>query len=248
MSSQRSPTTKPGVATVGPGAVIRDHHVAWLSRTGLTERTDSGEVFRLPSGGPMSWNVANKDITWDDLRTLPTTPAALKDRLVGSNPRPTVWAAFFNGIDALLSRAPSSPELRAALYQVLAEIPGIRLRGAAKDGVGRTGTAVELDGDDRRGRLVIAPKTALLLETGVYALGGKEDGRLVSLTTFLSVGPARTAPEPTGTPHTRRTGIGLPFTLPPVWTRTVGQASRSSAQARLHASSSVQALPGARPY
>ncbi|MFE4957687.1 hypothetical protein ACFRCW_27340 [Streptomyces sp. NPDC056653] len=202
MSSQRSPTTKPGVATVGPGAVIRDHHVAWLSRTGLTERTDSGEVFRLPSGGPMSWNVANKDITWDDLRTLPTTPAALKDRLVGSNPRPTVWAAFFNGIDALLSRAPSSPELRAALYQVLAEIPGIRLRGAAKDGVGRTGTAVELDGDDRRGRLVIAPKTALLLETGVYALGGKEDGRLVSRTTFLSVGPARTAPEPTGTPHT----------------------------------------------
>lgn len=187
-------TPKPGVATVAPGEVIRSHRVAWLSRDGLTERSDSGEVSWLPSGGPMSWSVAGKDITWDDLPGLPTTPAALKDRLVGGDPRPAVWAALFNGIDALLSRAPSSPDLRAALYEVLAGIPGIRLRGPAKDAVGRTGTAVELDGDDRRGRLVIAPKTALLLETGVYALGGKEDGRLVSRSTFLSVGPARTAP------------------------------------------------------
>lgn len=194
-------TPKPHIATVRPGDVIRFHRVDWLSRTGLTERTESGEVFWLPSGSQMSWGVADKEITWDALRTLPTTPEALKDRLVGSDPRPTAWAALFNGIDALLSRAPSSPELRAALYEVLAGIPGVRLRGTAKDGVGRTGTVVELDGGGRRSRLVIAPKTAILLETGVSTLGGADGGRLVSRTTFLSVGPARTAPRPTGKPH-----------------------------------------------
>ncbi|MFF4354563.1 CU044_5270 family protein [Streptomyces sp. NPDC001530] len=194
-------TPRPGAPTFLPAEVIRNHYVSWLSRDGLTEQSDSGEVTHLPSKDQMSWSVANKGITWDDLRTLPTTPAALKARLVGSNPQPTVWEALFNGIDALLSRAPSGPELRGALYELLAEIPGIRLRGRAKDGAGRIGTAVELDGEDRRGRLVIDPKSALLLETGVYAIGGAEDGRLVSRNTFLSVGPARTAPEPTGTPH-----------------------------------------------
>ncbi|WP_328671060.1 hypothetical protein [Streptomyces sp. NBC_00328] len=85
---------------------------------------------------------------------------------MGGDPRPAVWAALFNGIDALPSRAPSSPELRAALYEVLAGIPGIRLRGPAKDAAGRTGTAVELDGDDRRGRLVIAPGARLTATGG----------------------------------------------------------------------------------
>ncbi|WP_329301348.1 hypothetical protein OG410_25945 [Streptomyces sp. NBC_00659] len=80
---------------------------------------------------------------------------------------------------------------------------GRHLHGRGKDAAGRTGTAAELDGDDRRGRLVIAPKTTLLLETGVYALGGKEDGRLVGRSTFLSVGPARTAPRADTSPPKR---------------------------------------------
>ncbi|MFJ6834499.1 CU044_5270 family protein [Streptomyces sp. NPDC091209] len=172
---------------------VKRHRVSWLSRTGMTSRTASGKVTSYPTS-LMTWSIAEKDITWDDLRTLPTTPAALRTRLLGGRPKQAGWVALFNGAGNLLALAPAGPELRAAVYELLAEIPGIRLGGGTKDSVGRAGTVVELDTEDHRGRLVIDPKTALLLESGEYALDGGRNARLVSRSTFLSVGPAWTAP------------------------------------------------------
>ncbi|MFI0965393.1 hypothetical protein ACH4S8_28945 [Streptomyces sp. NPDC021080] len=176
------------------------HSVTWLSRTGMILKTAAGGVSEYPTD-MMSWDIAEKDITWDDLRTLPTTPAALRTRLLGSRPKRSTWVALFNGADSLLAGAPSGPGVRAALYELLAEIPGIRLHGMTRDSIGRAGTAVELNDHERRSRLVIDPKSALLLEGAVYQRGGKEDGRIVSRVTYLSVGAARTAPEGTGTPQ-----------------------------------------------
>ncbi|MEU0437335.1 hypothetical protein ABZ153_38170 [Streptomyces sp. NPDC006290] len=111
-----------------------------------------------------------------------------------SRPKQAVRVALFNGADSLLTGAPSSSGAGAALYRLLAAIPGIRLRDATKDSVGRTGTVVELDTERHRGRLVIDPKTALLLGSGEYAPDGRKDPRLVIRVTFLSVGPAWRAP------------------------------------------------------
>ncbi|MFD5517787.1 hypothetical protein [Streptomyces sp. NPDC127066] len=170
------------------------HFVSWLSRTGMIQKAAAGAAVRYPTR-LMSWSIAEKDITWDDLRALPTTPAALGARLLGSRPKRSTRVALFNGAHSLLAGAPSGPGVRAALYELLAEIPGIRLHGATRDSVGRVGTAVELDDDDRRSRLVVDPKSAFLLESAVYQRGGKEDGKVVSRMTYLSVGAARTAPK-----------------------------------------------------
>ncbi|MDX3850185.1 hypothetical protein [Streptomyces sp. AK02-01A] len=172
--------------------------VSWLSRTGMVTRTGDGPAFDFPAGkgkdALMSWDVVGKAVTWDDLRTLPTDPAALQARLLGGATGPVAQDALFNGIDALLSRAPAGPRLRAALYEVLAGIPGVRLAGEVKDSTGRDGTAVELDNGDRRSRLVISPATTQLLETEVLVRGGEKDGDLVSRTTYLSAEPAWDAP------------------------------------------------------
>ncbi|MEU3186034.1 hypothetical protein ABZ707_17800 [Streptomyces sp. NPDC006923] len=186
--------------------------VSWLSRTGMVTRMGEGPAFDFPAGkgkdALMAWDIVGKAVTWDDLGTLPTDPRALQARLLGGATGPAAWEALFNGVDALLSRAPAGPRLRAALYEVLAGIPGVRLAGEVKDSTGRDGTAVELDNGDRSSRLIISPATTQLLETEVLVRGGKKDGDLVSRTTYLSAEPAWDAPR--GRSPLPETGGGSP--------------------------------------
>ncbi|MFD7288498.1 CU044_5270 family protein [Streptomyces sp. NPDC059863] len=185
--------TTSSVSSLNQEKILR---TIWLSRTGMVSRTGDGpaEGFPMGKGEMMSWDVVGRAVTWDDLKTLPTNPDVLKARLLGDATGPRAQEALFNGIDALLSRAPAGPALRAALYEILAEIPGVRLVGEVKDSTGRDGAAVELDNSDRRSRLVISPRTTQLLEAEVLVRGGEKDGELVSRTTYLSAEPARTAP------------------------------------------------------
>lgn len=178
----------------------------WLSRDALiTAPADgTGPGLRLPvgQGEQMSWDAGNTSVTWDDLKTLPTEPTALRTALLHGERGPKADEALFNGIDSLLSGAPSGPRLRAALYDVLAGIPGVRLDGPTKDSTGRPGTAVELGVQDRTSRLIIDPAGSHLLELQVLVRGGTDNGHLVSRTTYLTAEPARKAP-PTENIHPR---------------------------------------------
>ena len=69
---------------------------------------------------------------------------------------------------------PTSPQLRAALFRVLADLPGVQLLGDRRDRLGRTGIAVAVnDGrpDRVREELLFDPSTSNLLQTQTVSVG-----------------------------------------------------------------------------
>ncbi|WP_326724506.1 MULTISPECIES: CU044_5270 family protein [unclassified Streptomyces] len=174
-----------------------DIQTSWFSRTAVIleqgpGRRDSGACrdgfcyFPEPRG--MVWTIGKTKLTWDELGKLPTDPAALKARLLGDSAGNTATTGnLYNSIVQLLATAPSSPQLRAALFEILAGMDGVRLVGPAKDSAGRQGTAVEWQGPELYHRLIVDPDTSDVLE---HQQKGSATGGAWLGTTYLSVGPA----------------------------------------------------------
>lgn len=142
---------------------------------------------------------------------LPTRPAALMRALKrlliasapGRVPGPMMRqlradpAQLFSPISQFLF-LPTSPQLRAALFRVLAGLPGVRLLGPLRDRLGRRGIAVAVTpkgGPARvREELLFDPATSNVLQTEVVQLraapGGPAvlDGTVLQYTDFLSRG------------------------------------------------------------
>jgi hypothetical protein len=116
------------------------------------------------------WWVGDARRTWAGLDKLPTDPKVLAE-LIGSNARSSTerQAVTVNTVTMLLGESPAGPELRAALYRVLATTPHVKLLGPATDTRGRKGTELQWDSGDDTTRLVIDPRTAELLEQTVTA-------------------------------------------------------------------------------
>lgn len=78
-----------------------------FSRNGMIDRAPSGEYRWWPvgrdPGEQMAWQVAGRQVRWDDLPKLPTDPRALKAYFFSSNPNTPREEAIFNGT-ATLSR------------------------------------------------------------------------------------------------------------------------------------------------
>ncbi|MBW5252892.1 hypothetical protein JGS39_28600 [Streptomyces sp. P01-B04] len=143
-----------------------------------------------------SWQVGDGQVAWQDINTLPTRPNALRGVLSagakGSAAEQTVRQA-----GVLLTRAPVSPRLRAALYRVLADTPGAVVTEGVKDGVGRTGTQISWKWtekypahSDHNPNWIVRPSDGRLLE--VNSMPGGQDGHIVQRATYLSAGPAKT--------------------------------------------------------
>jgi hypothetical protein len=78
-------------------------------------------------------------------------------------------AAQFDIVVNLLTFPQGPAKLGAVLYQVMAELPGVKIIGSRTDAVGRTGTAIE---DPSSGDvLVLDPTTGALLETETLLTG-----------------------------------------------------------------------------
>jgi hypothetical protein len=91
--------------------------------------------------------VAGYGLTWAKLQRLPTAPGQLQADLVKvvrsqGIPGESLAAVEFSLIANLLARAPSSPALRSALYQVAARLPGLALVLHAHDLIGRPAAEV----------------------------------------------------------------------------------------------------------
>ncbi|MFF1677957.1 CU044_5270 family protein [Streptomyces sp. NPDC058256] len=174
-----------------------DIQTTWFSRTAVILEQgpggrDSGACrdgfcyFPEPRG--MVWTIGKTKLTWDELGKLPTDPAALKTRLLGDSADNTATTGIlYNSIVQLLATAPSSPQLRAALFEILAGMDGVRLVGPAKGSAGRQGTAVEWQGPELHHRLIVDPDTSDVLE---HQEKGAITGGAWLGTTYLSVGPA----------------------------------------------------------
>jgi hypothetical protein len=116
--------------------------------------------------------LAATDVTFEQLRTLPTDPAALRDWLVDaiahSNARTS--AGPFTAADrerelllsmvSLVSTLPAPPAVRAAAFRAIAAYPGVRDLGPVRGGHGFL-----LPGEYR---LVVDPATGRINRTSMY--------------------------------------------------------------------------------
>ncbi|MFG2660952.1 hypothetical protein [Streptomyces sp. NPDC048425] len=158
-----------------------------------------GTVLNPPAksaGKTKKWPVGNTWLTWPQLDELPTDADALTARF------PDDAEARLNQVTIMLQDSPANPRLRAALFRILADIPGMKLVGDVKDSKGRPGVAVEATrkagyttSQDKHSvsyrtsdRYIVDPETGLLLET-IHQIRGQD--RPADRYTWLEVGPAR---------------------------------------------------------
>jgi hypothetical protein len=112
-----------------------------------------GSLVMAVGPGQRAFNLgpsSNSGLTWAQLRALPTAPApllAIVARLaVDFNPKYPGSTAFseFEIIGQLLFESPISPAVQAALYQVAAGLPGIKVTDTS-DLVGRPAVEVYME-------------------------------------------------------------------------------------------------------
>jgi hypothetical protein len=104
-----------------------------------------------------------------EVARLPTDAAALRKVIEAREIRdvqgPPGEAETFTLIGDMLREAYLPPEVRAALFRLTAELPGVELLGEVEDPVGRPGTGIAFT-DRRRGtrhELIVDPDTSVLL-------------------------------------------------------------------------------------
>jgi hypothetical protein len=176
------------------------HRDIWIAHhgNGVLEDDGGGSGSMTPTSlGSNVFDVGGTGLTWDQLYALPTDPAklepVLQSDIKGAGPNPT--AELYTAVGDLLRESPAPPALREALYEVAAGIPGVKLVGHYKDALGRTGTAVERDGET----LVFDPANGQLLAdiqgnpaTAISCGGGCEEYRAAYV--YVTEGPATSAP------------------------------------------------------
>ncbi|MFF7339525.1 CU044_5270 family protein [Streptomyces sp. NPDC008163] len=168
----------------------------YLARDKVVIKTENGRTITKENPNGTSWAVGNSSVGWDDLDALPTRPDALRRTLAsgatGSAAEQTVRQA-----GELLTGAPVSPRLRAALYRVLAGTPGAVVTENVKDGTGRTGTRISWKWkekwpvhSDHNPNWIVQPSTGRLLERNMEP--GNNPGHISQRDTYVYAGPSTT--------------------------------------------------------
>ncbi|MFI7019209.1 hypothetical protein [Streptomyces sp. NPDC050164] len=128
----------------------------YSDRSGATWiRHPSGKVTR--SGHNIAdWPVGDRRLSWTDFDRLPTDPEALNAHFSKDA------AQRFDQAMALLAESPASPRLRSALFQIVAETPGVTMTQNVKDSQGRPGTVINLrrEVENRKEKMGAEPSAA----------------------------------------------------------------------------------------
>lgn len=166
-------------ADVGNFSVLEPHtREDWVGPKGGRVRSTTGTPRFLSERDRRNWIAAGRPeiaggrsfdmaVPRDKPNELPSDPDALFDELEDrsrGHSEGTYREMFTLAADAF--RATNiTPALRAALYEVVAQIPGVELVGPVEDPVGRPGVAVAMDhpNDGTRHTLVIDPETGTML-------------------------------------------------------------------------------------
>ena len=185
----------------------------------LRVQVKPGKGTLVKSAGPNDLHVpiAGPDPTFDDLRRLPSDPAALRalaekralsdgDDIPLQADGPQARRAFAAGklID-LLTTAPVPPKVRAAAFRALAGMPGVTSEGKAVDARGRKGVALSIVTRSRGGstsaRLIIDPATSQVLSERLAAQPAAKSGPGKERTTlYLGAGWTDETPRPPALP------------------------------------------------
>ena len=138
-----------------PTFLSEKDRTAWIAsgRPDLGANQTSNEAYQ--AGG----------LSYMDLSKLPTDPEQLgrmieRRQIEGGPPGD---AETFTIIADMLRETYAPPKLRAALYQIASELPGVELLGTVDDSAGREGVAVAYTNAGSRHELIFDPNTSWLL-------------------------------------------------------------------------------------
>ncbi|GAA4221152.1 hypothetical protein FHR32_005353 [Streptosporangium album] len=109
---------------------------------GLSTAPGEGLLNAVTDRAPFS--MAGHGMSFEQIQRLPADPVALKDRVaevVRDVPGGSTDGVVADALSGLLWSKPSPPDVRAAAYRALAELPNVRYLGTAKDERGRAGAA-----------------------------------------------------------------------------------------------------------
>jgi len=120
------------------------------------------------------------DLSYRDTSSLPTDVEQLRrlieDRQIVDGPEGD-WETFVLATD-LIRDSYAGPDLRAALYEVMAQTPGIELVGPTTDAAGRDGIALASTHNGVRNEVVFDRKTAKILEERMVILSNDDADRV----------------------------------------------------------------------
>jgi hypothetical protein len=139
----------------------------------------AGETFRTVRSPAQSWwepramalgMLGNSRATFARLRRLPVDQAKLtalirRDALGGARAA-SAWVLASEMFDTAvwLLTQPVTPQVHAAVYEVIASLPGVRTAGIVTDPLGRRGYGVSIyTGSGEREMIVVSPSTGALL-------------------------------------------------------------------------------------
>ena len=129
-----------------------------------------GRVVPLARSFPL--RLAATDVTFDQIRALPTDPTALRDWIVNALAHSTARTSagpltakdreymLIPSLVSLVSTLPAPPAVRAAAFRAIAAYPGVRGLGPVPGGQG-----LLLDDEDR---LVVDPATGRVNQTSMF--------------------------------------------------------------------------------
>ncbi|MFB8087112.1 CU044_5270 family protein [Streptomyces sp. NPDC055992] len=168
----------------------------YLGRNKVVIKTQNGGTVTKENPNGTSWAVGKGSVGWDDLDTLPTRPDDLR-RILAAGAKGSAAEQTVRQAGDLLTDAPVSPKLRAALYRVLAATPGAVVTEGVKDGTGRTGTRISWKWkekwpvhSDHNPNWIVQPSTGRLLERSMEP--GNDPGHISQRDTYLYAGPSKT--------------------------------------------------------
>ena len=163
-------TSEVWTAADGSGRIIM-HYTEQVPSTPSPGQT-------TPSSGPPEIYTGTDSCTYDepgrltpvDLSGMSTDVEALRQvvasiALRGKHDYPEAKQSdmMLDRIRQTLGAGYGPPEVRAALYRVAAELPGVELLGQVKDPLGRVGTAVDVTWLGIRNELIFNPATGAVL-------------------------------------------------------------------------------------
>ncbi|TDC96460.1 hypothetical protein E1292_38455, partial [Nonomuraea deserti] len=122
-----------------------------------------------------SFRLAGQRLTYDEVQRLPADPDDLKDWLKRAGQVSRVANGSLDGwvassLPEILHSLPAPKQVRAAAYQALLTMPGVRAGGNAKDTLGRSGAAVLIDRTSKGKSGTSSVKLRLIVDTGTMVL------------------------------------------------------------------------------
>jgi hypothetical protein len=101
------------------------------------------------TGNPAGFSVGSGSLTYRQVLNFPTTPSAVLKLVTGGLPGDSDAPNALTDLTNVLVQVPLLPAARAAVFRAMAQLPGVKYIGAARDPLGRSGVAFAIDSTAR---------------------------------------------------------------------------------------------------